>query len=157
MPSVIDNITLYQGFQHKNETLFYPAVERIRENLSDSEYQKLKSVPEKIESYISFMSRIDEALDTDVLFYPEVQRMIVLLETPFDYENFDLFSEEEELYKRNRPLNEYFTPPEVIHFTMLFGCAEKIARNHAYIQELLYDPKIAPHEAHIIDAVKRNM
>ena len=99
MPSVIDNITLYQEFQHKNETLFYPAVERIRENLSDAEYQKLKSVPEKIESYISFMSRIDEALDTDVLFNPEVQRMIVLLETPFDYENFDLFSEEEELRK----------------------------------------------------------
>ena len=70
-------------------------------------------------------------------------------------ENFHLFSEEEELYKRNRPLKDYFTQPEIIHFTILFGCGEKIARNHAYIQELLNIHTMSPDSGFILDSIKR--
>jgi len=157
MPTVLDNINLYQQIQHRNETLFIPAVERIRNNLSDTEYQQLLSVPKKIEAYIDFLYCIDEALDNNNLFNIEIQRFISIIETPSSYENFHLFSEEEELYKRNRPLNKYFTQPEVIHFTVLFGCGEKIARNYAYIKELLYNPEFSPDHAFIIDTIKTNM
>lgn len=155
MPSVLDNINLYEKIEHRNDKLFYPALERIRDNFSTSEYEKLKSVPEKIESYISFIYSIDEALDADNLFIGEIEQAINLLETPSTYENFHLFSEEEELYKRNRPLKDYFTQPEIIHFTILFGCGEKIARNHAYIQELLNIHTMSPDSGFILDSIKR--
>ena len=102
-------IELYNNtIKGRNGTVLIPCLERLRSNesLTDDNYHKLRNMVVRIEEQIGDLQNVEDLQEEDMPASP--------------------YASEEAIYHALRPLNAHFSPPEIIHFMLLFEIGKQI-------------------------------